>query len=252
VSSHDELAQSFDAAADVYERSRPGYPSESVDWLLEGVTGSVLDLGAGTGKLTRQLVGRVEEVIAVEPSDRMRERLSAGLPGVRALPGTAEHIPLDDGSTELVLVAQAWHWMDPIAAAREIARVLRGSGRLGLVWNLRDESVPWVARLSEIMGGRAAAGFGPQIRESGPVVGAPFAPVERHEAAWTQELTVEGLVELARSRSYVITLADPDRRWVLEGVRELARSIAGPDGRLGLPYVAYSFRAGLQALRPSA
>src|SRR5215475_2957515 len=144
-------AVSFGAVADAYERGRPPYPPTAIDWLLPAGAARVLDLGAGTGKLTRQLAGRGLDVTAVEPSEAMREQLRGAVPGIRSLEGTAERIPLPGGSVDAVLVAQAWHWVDPARAVPEVARVLRPGGQLGLLWNVRDERADWVAALSVIL-----------------------------------------------------------------------------------------------------
>ncbi len=143
-----EQATSFGAAAAAYERGRPPYPAEAIDWLLPPGAARVLDVGAGTGKLTRQLAQRGLDVLAVEPLAGMRDQLARAVPGVPVYPGTAEDIPLPDGSVDAVLAAQAWHWVDPVRAVPEVARVLVPGGQLGLAWNVRDERVDWVAQQS--------------------------------------------------------------------------------------------------------
>ena len=143
---------SFGAEAAAYERGRPSYPPEAIDWLLPPDARDVLDLGAGTGKLTTRLVERGLGVVAVDPIPEMLELLSNSLPDTPALLGTAEEIPLPDDSVDAVLVAQAWHWFDPERAVKEVARVLRPGGRLGLVWNTRDERLGWVKDLGRIIG----------------------------------------------------------------------------------------------------
>jgi SAM-dependent methyltransferase len=150
-------AASFGAAADAYERGRPPYPPEAVAWLVPDAARTVVDLGAGTGKLTRVLRTPGRELVAVEPSAGMHEQFARVLPGVRVLAGTAEAIPLPDASADTVVCAQAWHWVDPGRAVPEAARVLRPGGRLALAWNSRDESVPWVAELGRILREYAAA-----------------------------------------------------------------------------------------------
>ena len=150
-SRHDR-SLSFGSAAAAYERGRPSYPPEAIDWLLPPGARRVLDLGAGTGKLTTRLVERGLDVVAVDPIPDMLEVLRASLPETPALEGTAEEIPLEDNSVDAVLVAQAWHWVDPQRAVPEVARVLRPGGRLGLVWNTRDERLGWVRELGEIIG----------------------------------------------------------------------------------------------------
>ena len=135
-----------------YERGRPGYPREAIDWLLGSDPLDVLDVGAGTGKLTYALSHAGHRVIAVEPLGEMRELLSARLPAVRALAGSAERLPLEDASVDAVTVGAAFHWFDQGAALAEVARVLRPGGVLGLLGNAFDPSQPWVARVREILG----------------------------------------------------------------------------------------------------
>ena len=142
-------AQSFGEVADAYERSRPGYPDDAVLWLVGEKPLEIVDLGAGTGKLTRSLVALGHRVTAVEPLPAMIVHLHVAAPGVTVLEGEAEAIPLEDESVDVVVVAQAFHWFDHSLALREIARVLRPGGSIALVWNTRDEREPWVAQLSE-------------------------------------------------------------------------------------------------------
>jgi SAM-dependent methyltransferase len=235
-------AASFGAAADAYERGRPGYPDDAIDWLLPDAAVDLLDLGAGTGKLTRQLVARGLEVVAVEPSDGMRQQLEGVLPQVRALPGSAEAIPLPDASVDAVVVAQAWHWVDVERAVPEVARVLRQGGRLGLIWNTRDERVDWVADLGELMTGGVDT-----IDTANPPVGPPFGPIERRDFEWSYPLTPEALVDLVASRSYVITMSEEEREARLAAVRRLAAhhpALAGRE-RFEMPYVTRCSRTRL-------
>jgi len=136
----DNRELSFDRVADEYERTRPTYPPEVLDLVPLDADSTVLDLGAGTGKLTRVLAARYREVIAVEPLANMRAMLERVVPGVTALPGSAEQIPLDDASVDGVFAAQAFHWFDKAFALPEIARVLRPGGVFAIVWNGPDES----------------------------------------------------------------------------------------------------------------
>src|SRR6478752_5964079 len=147
-------AASFGGVADVYERARPGYPVDAVRWLAGEEPCDVVDLGAGTGKLTRSLVDLGHRVTAVEPLAEMLDQLRVAVPEATALQGGAEAIPLPTESADVVTAAQAFHWFDHGPALREIARVLRPGGHVALVWNTRDEGVPWVARLSEEALGR--------------------------------------------------------------------------------------------------
>ncbi|WP_348788243.1 class I SAM-dependent methyltransferase [Leifsonia sp. NPDC080035] len=237
----EEHAAAFERAADVYDAARPGYPAEAVAWLAEGIEGPVLDLGAGTGKLTAALAGLGLETFAVDPSPEMLRVLGERLPGADARVGAAESIPLPDGSVDLVVAAQAWHWVDARRAIPEVARVLRPGGRLGLVWNDRDESVDWVRELGELMGAGEAT-FG---EDDEPRLAAPFGPLERHTVHWVQSLTLDGLLDLARSRSYFIT-KDPDAQAaVIASLRRLHAEhpeLAGAE-RIELPYVTRCYRA---------
>lgn len=182
---HAAHANSFGPAAEIYERGRPPYPEEALDWLLPAVRPRVLDLGAGTGKLTRQVHARGLEITAVDPSDGMLAELGRVLPAVKALIGSAEAIPVPNNAVDVVLVAQAWHWVDPAQAVPEVARVLSPGGRLGLIWNLRDEREDWVRRLGEIIGLRRAAARSPGRAAIRPGGGAPVSLAPPHRTGRT-------------------------------------------------------------------
>jgi SAM-dependent methyltransferase len=232
-------ARSFGAAADAYERARPSYPDNAVDWLLPAGAHTVLDLGAGTGKLTRAQVARGLDVIAVEPIDEMRATLEATLPEVRALKGTAEEIPLPDQSVDVITVAQAWHWVDVERATAEAARVLKPGGTLGLVWNRRDERVPWVHRLSQVMG----SGEAEVIELEAITIAPPFGPTSTFTTDWSRPMTIDLLVEMAASRSYIITATPRRRRQILEGVRELVSADTTLGREFDFPYRTYCFKS---------
>ncbi len=232
----------YTAFADVagpYERGRPGYPQEAVRWLVGDEPCDVLDLGAGTGKLTRTLVALGHHVTAVEPLEEMRAPLAAVLPDVRALEGKAEAIPVPDASVDVVVSAQAFHWFDHDDALPEIARALRPDGRIALVWNSRDDRDPWMARLSAIIGNET-------IEETDvvPVLDASglFGPVETKSFAFEQVLDRDGLLDLVLSRSYLAKLPDPEREPVLAAVGALYDETA-QDGGVSLAYVTECFRA---------
>jgi SAM-dependent methyltransferase len=235
-------AASFGVAAEQYERGRPPYPPEALDWLVPPGARRVLDLGAGTGKLTRGLVARGLDVTAVEPSAGMRARLTAALPQVTALAGTAEAIPLPDAGVDAVLVAQAWHWVDPARAVPEAARVLVPGGRLGMVWNVRDERVPWVAALTHLL--ERHSDPGPELAV--PEVGAPFRPMERVRLAWVHRVSRQQVVDLVASRSYVITMPPAAREQLLQDVRHLLLSHPDLTGHpdVALPYLTHCYRTG--------
>ncbi len=233
---------SFGEEAAAYERGRPSYPPEAIDWLLPTGAQRVLDLGAGTGKLTVRLVERGLDVVAVDPIPEMLEVLGRSLPDTPALLGTAEEIPLPDDSVDSVVVAQAWHWFDPQRAADEIARVLRPGGRLGLVWNIRDERLGWVKDLGNIIGHE----HDPLTDEVTPA--APFTDVQRSQVEWTNYLTPQALIDLVASRSYCITSPAEVRTRTLERVRELLAThpaLANSTG-LALPYITVGIRATLR------
>jgi len=210
-------ATSFGVAAGAYERGRPPYPAAAIDWLVPEHATRVLDLGAGTGKLTRQLRERGLEVIAVEPSAGMRDQLRRAVPGVPLLGGKAEQLPLATGSVDVILVAQAWHWVESSLAIPEAARVLAPGGRLGLLWNRRVEGVDWVSELSSIMGSSRS----PDAGRARPQIPAPFGPVERFNVDWVHHLSPEAMLDWVASRSYVITLPEAHRENVLGKVRSL-------------------------------
>ncbi|CAM2926242.1 SAM-dependent methyltransferase [Mycobacterium intermedium] len=239
-SRHDR-SLSFGSAAAAYERGRPSYPPDAIDWLLPAGARDVLDLGAGTGKLTTRLVERGLDVVAVDPIPEMLDVLRHSLPDTRALLGTAEEIPLEDNSVDAVLVAQAWHWVDPARAIPEVARVLRPGGRLGLVWNTRDERLGWVRELGDIIG-----------RDGDPVrdkvtLHEPFTDVQRHQVEWTNYLTPQALIDLVASRTYCINSPTEVRTKTLDKVRELLAThpaLANSAG-LALPYITVCVRATL-------
>jgi SAM-dependent methyltransferase len=199
----------------------------------------VVELGAGTGKFTRALAGRVGSLIAVEPDPAMRAAFTRAIPGVEVIEGSGERIPLPAQSAEAVLAAQAWHWVDPDRAGPQVARVLTPGGRIGLVWNDRDEADPWIAVLTIML---ADYGTNP---DSGyePVVGPLFDPLERREFRWSNTTTVQGVVDMVASRSYVIALGDADRETLVGRVRDHARDAASPTGQVLVPYVTRGYRA---------
>ncbi len=229
----------FAEVAVAYERGRPGYPEEAARWLAGEEPRDVVDLGAGTGKLTRTLVALGHRVTAIEPLPEMLDLLPVAAPGAGAILGNAEVIPLPDDFADVVTSAQAFHWFDHTLALPEIARILRRGGRLGLVWNTRDEREPWVKRLSQLIGSEGTSTM--DVDE--PIAASDlFGPVERAEFHIEQVLDRETLLELVLSRSYCAKLPPAEREPILEAVGRLYDEVAGNDGVL-LPYVTECFRA---------
>jgi len=246
---HERAALGFDRAAGEYERGRPGYPAAAIDLLASelalGPGTTVVDLAAGTGKLTRALIPTGARVIAVEPVAGMREQLVGAVPAAEVLAGTAEAIPLADGNADAVLVAQAFHWFNTPVAAREIHRVLRPGGGLGVIWNVWDDTVDWVGRMQQLIG--AYRGDTPQRATSGwreqLIATALFTPLSDR----TLPNVVSGSLEdvlLARtaSISFIATLPEAERGKLLDDVRALVIA-EHPEGwapdELTMPYVTH-------------
>jgi SAM-dependent methyltransferase len=236
---HPVAAAGFSSAADVYERARPSYPPTAVEWIAKraalGPGRTVLDLGAGTGKLTRLLVPTGARVIAVEPLAEMRAKLEEVLPGVVALEGTAEDLPLGDGAVDVIACAQAFHWFNLALALPELHRVLADDGLLVLVWNTRDLDDSLQGAIEALLGphrGAVSAQFDDGWRalvESSRL----FGPVERRSFVFEQLVTVEDVVGRAASTSFVAAMPDAEREVLLEQVRGLA---AGRDEPFSFPY----------------
>ena len=227
---HPSAAVGFASAADVYERARPSYPQDAIDWLAAqtglGPGRTVVDLGAGTGKLTRLLLPTGARVVAVEPIPEMR----AHIDGAEVLDGTAEAIPLPDASVDVVTVAQAFHWFDHERALPEIHRVLRSNGSLVIVWNMRDLDDPVQRGVEDLLG--------PMRREvPGQILGAwreplarstLFGPATLGAFTYEQQFTTDDLCDRVASTSFVAALPPVDREELLVRVRALTHGIAEP------------------------
>ena len=230
-------AAGFGSAAEVYERARPSYPAEAIDWLLEqtGVRAgdTIVDLGAGTGKLTRLLVRSGARVVAVEPIAEMRALIDVGEP----IDGTAEEIPLPDSSAALVTVAQAFHWFDLDRALPEIHRVLRPGGHLALVWNMRDLDDPLQHGVEELLAplrGRVVAAQR-EGRWRAPLAASPlFGEAETAEFRYEQIFTSADVQDRVASTSFVAAMSEAERQPLLEQVRAL---VGERDEPFPFPYV---------------
>ena len=246
---HESAARGFAAAADAYERGRPTYATEAVDRLISelGIAPGkrVLDLAAGTGKLTRQIAPSGADMVAVEPIEEMRARLVASLPDIEAMPGTAEDIPLPNHAIDAVVVGQAFHWFDGIRAVSEIRRVLKPGGAVGMIWQARDPSLPWVARLNELID-RIDDGHPryrtEQWREAFDLT-ALFEPIQDAMYAYVQRGSVDTIVDRVASISYVAALPDERRLPYLDEVRELLRTDPATAGQelIELPYTSHVY-----------
>lgn len=242
----EEARRGFQQGAAAYERGRPGYPREAIEWLwqeLELAPGrTVVDVGAGTGKLTRELVGSGASVVAVEPVPGMRSVLEQAVPGVQALDGTAEALPVGDQAVHAIVVAQAFHWFDGPAAVAEFHRALRPGGRLAVIWNRRLREQPLHRAISAIIDpyrGRAPTHYDSGWDES-IVSGGLFAAAGELEVPFEQRFDADGLVDRVASISFIGALPDAEHARVLERVRALA-SDTGRPLRLGYTTEAYVY-----------
>jgi SAM-dependent methyltransferase len=249
VAAGEARATSFGQVADDYDRVRPGPPDAALDWLVPQNCAVVADIAAGTGLFTRALQRRAAHVIAVEPDDRMRAVLAARSPGVRAVAGWGEAIPVPDASVDGVFVSSAWHWLDPARAVPEIARVLRDGGRLGVIWTTRDRRVDWVAELDMLRRPQAVRSAGDarsQLRRRHEVTLPGDAPLENIASAsfaFIRTMTVGDAVDWLGTYSGVITAPAGERAAGLARAREALLRRANGNGMIELPMLATCWRA---------
>ena len=242
---HDVAKLGFDREAEVYERSRPSYPPEAVAWIVENLRirpgRVVVDLAAGTGKLTRLLLPAGASLVAVDPVVGMRDVLRRVLPTVPVAAATAEALPFGAGSVDAVCIAQAFHWFDAARAFAELARVVRPGGRVGLLWNARDRAVDWVDQVWSIMDGvekhapwRDHDRGGDKGLHERPGFGPLHQATFRHEHATTPA----GVVERIQGVSHVAVLEPAEQAEVLDRIRHILAT--HPDtkdrGELRIPY----------------
>ncbi|MEU5262391.1 class I SAM-dependent methyltransferase [Amycolatopsis sp. NPDC021455] len=238
-------ASSFGSRAAEYAQHRPDYPREAIEWGLSGADGTprrVLDLGAGTGKLTLGLAALGLDVVAVEPDPEMRAELERRVPPATSLAGRAERIPLPDAEVDAVFAGQAFHWFDEPAAMTEIGRVLRPGGVLVPMWNYEDESVPWVAEFGKL--GRTGVSSAWIDSDREPATHPGFEPFEKATFHHTQRRTAESLAETIATHSHMI-VADPADR--AAGLAEIRRFLSSnphtASGEFDLPLRTWAFRA---------
>lgn len=240
---HDSARRGFERQAEAYERGRPGYPAPAIDWLLEelavGPESTVVDVGAGTGKLTRALLPSRASLIAVEPVAAMRAVLERELPSVIGMDGTAESLPLGPAVADAIVVGQAFHWFDASAALAEFHRVLRPSGRLGLIWNVRDRRQELQRAIDEIteplrgdVPAQADRTWDDDLRQS-----RLFVRRSEHRIPFKVALDVDTALDRIGSVSFIAALDDEARQQVLERVRELTAKHPEPWAYLTEAYV---------------
>ena len=225
---HPAAASGFARAAEDYERGRPGFPDDAVAFVIDelglrpGLT--LLELGAGTGKLTRLLAPTGVRIVAVEPVTAMRDTLSRIVPGAEIIDAVAEDLPFADGSLDAAVAAQAFHWFDGPRALAELGRVLPRGGRLALVWNVRDESVPWIRGLTDLIEpyrGQTPSHRSLRWKDAFDDTD-PFTVPSRTSFPYVHRTTREGTVARVLSISFIAALPEEERRTVAEGVRALA------------------------------
>jgi SAM-dependent methyltransferase len=238
---------SFGSIAEDYDGLRPQAPQEAVGWLVPPGCEVAVDVGAGTGLFSRTLVGKATEVIAVEPDARMRKVLTERSPGVRALEGRGESIPLPDAAADAVFVSSAWHWMDHDRALPEIGRVLRDGGRLGLIWTSRDREVDWVRDLGRLPGQdleevQSADRFRQRLDFDLPEPQI-FHNVAREVFRFVRTMTVEDAVAMLGTYSRAIIASPDDRAQTFADARAaLEARFPGAD-MVDIPMRAWCWRA---------
>jgi ubiquinone/menaquinone biosynthesis C-methylase UbiE len=236
---HEAAATGFDAGAEAYERGRPGYPPVAVEQLIRelriGSGSCVLDLAAGTGKLTRMLTPTGASIVAVEPVEGMRREFRRQLPDVPLLAGTAEAIPLKAASMDAAAVAQAFHWFHGPAALAELHRVLRPGGRLAVVWNVRDESHELARAMTEFFDcyRRGVPQHRDRLWQRAFDETDLFTPLQTASFPHEQRLDVQGLRDRAMSVSFMATLPQEEQERARE---ELLALVADRGDEIVLPY----------------
>ena len=257
-------AGSFGAVASHYERFRPGPPRAAVDWILPTRVGRLVDLGAGTGALTRLLIDKADELVAIEPDERMRSVLAQEVPGARAVDGRGEAMPLPDSSVDAVVASSSWHWMDPVPTLHEMARILVPGGILAALWSGPDPDGPFMVQARQLLARQSQAGvdgadtdtesngaageftsmiLGDATRPSTSLEIPPAVPFEQpdHEAfTWNVALNAEELIGLLGTLSSIITMPEEKRQGVIAEARRLLRELLGIEGEVT---VDVAFRA---------
>ncbi len=256
-------ASSFGGEAANYDRYRQGPPRAAVDWVVPAPVRTAVDLGAGTGALSRLLVEKADEVVAVEPDDRMRAVLSESLPGVRAVVGRGDAIPMPDSSADVVMASSSWHWMDPIPTLLEVGRVLVPGGTLAAVWSGPDPTTGLIAQAQALLGGDDAPGLGDvddqsqaelkaALNDRSALVqaleipaGVPFEQPQQKVITWHVALNADELIGLLGTFSWVILMEDEARTRLFDTSRRVLRDALGVSGdvTVDIGYRAEVFKA---------
>ncbi|HEY6479447.1 MAG TPA: class I SAM-dependent methyltransferase [Streptosporangiaceae bacterium] len=239
-----ERSRSFGAIAEDYDRLRPGPPDAAVDWLLPAGCQVAVDVGAGTGLLTRALARKVPRVVAVEPDERMRAVLMTRSPAIEALAGRGEAIPLPDASADGVFISSAWHWMDPERAMAEVTRVLRDGGRFGLIWTRRDSDTGWLHEIS-LREPRARPGGseGPRRRSVALPADAQLGNIMTRSFSFALRMSADALIDMLGTYSGVITASPANRAAGLARARAALDELFPGASEIDVPMRAGCWRA---------
>jgi SAM-dependent methyltransferase len=244
---HEAARKGYGTAADIYARARPAYPEAAVEWLVERLRlangpGEIVEIGAGTGKLTVELAARGFAVVAVEPIPAMRERLIGLGDRIVAVDAVAERLPFETASVARIVASQSLHWADVELALAEFNRVLAPAGLIALVWNFRDTDVSWQADLDKLLS--ELRGDTPHSRDGRwerAVDGSPLAITASGSWRWAVASDLAGVIDRVRSVSYVAALSERDQATVDESVREVVRRHNLDEGTIDFPYVTEAY-----------
>ncbi|MGE3758024.1 MAG: class I SAM-dependent methyltransferase [Pseudobdellovibrionaceae bacterium] len=241
---HSAAAVGFDKGYESYEKGRPEYPAEAIEFIMKyfhlNEDTSCVDLGAGTGKLTRALCQKGLSPVAIEPVAGMQKKFKELLPKVTCITGTAEKIPIESNSQDVIFVAQAFHWFQGKQALAEIARVLRPNGYLILLWNTRDESVDWVSKLTELIDPQegTAPRYKTGLWQKAFSGNTDFTPLQKKEFAHNQQGPIDMVVERVASISFISALEATPKTKLLEQVKSLLKTHPQTKGKetITFPY----------------
>jgi len=245
---------SFGRVAERYETFRPGPPTDAVRWLFPEAVGTVVDLGAGTGALSRLLVGVARQVVAVEPDPDMRLVLSAAVPGIVVLDGRGEAIPVADGAADGVVASSSWHWVDPAAGLREAARVLGPGGLMAAMWTGPDPDGGFMRQAQaalaqgggdQVLRATVDGDFAPETLRLEIPDGLPFGAPEHERFTWMLPLTADDLIGLLGTLSWIIVMEEHDRERLFDTARRLLRDLLGIEGEVtvDVDFVCEAYRA---------